>query len=88
TVLTQNNAGDIPFTQVLQNWVNKGLTYRVMNDTTGATPGQGVAQTVYVRQTGGFPTFVVIDKDFSVQYIQGGFSQSRIEAKVEELLSK
>ena len=88
TVLTEevNGTGPCP-TSVLQNWASTyGLTFRVQSDAGGAGTGNG--EKVYESKTGGFPTFVIIDKNFKVQYLQGGYDASSVTAKVAALLAE
>ena len=90
TVLTENLSGVGPCSQLdLQNWTSAyHLTFRVQSDNSGAATGIG--ESVYVASPSalGFPTFVLIDKNFLVQYVQGGYSASQVQAKVVELLAQ
>jgi len=91
TVLSEDNAGFQANLAVVQSWASTyGLTFPVMNDTSNSSPASGVAESVYVSNeaAGGFPTFAVIDKNFVVQYIMGGYDPTAVQAKVEELLAK
>ena len=88
TVLTEDANGAGPCTRAnLQAWSSAyGLPFRVQSDTSGA--GAGTAETVYVNNPAskGFPTFVIIDQGFAVQYLQGGFDPAAIKAKLDTLL--
>lgn len=88
TCLSQDRSGNHAAQSVLANWVAKGLTYRVMNDTSASTPNAGVAESTYVNVTNAFPTIVIIDKAFVIQYVQGGYSPAAVEAKLTTLLAQ
>jgi hypothetical protein len=36
----------------------------------------------------GFPTLVLIDKGFNVQYLKGGLTVSEVQAEIEKLLAQ
>jgi len=59
-----------------------------MSDGSGAS--NGVAEKVYVSNpaSGGFPTLVLIDKAFKVQYLMGGYDDNAIKAKLTALLAQ
>ncbi|HLO66889.1 MAG TPA: TlpA disulfide reductase family protein [Holophaga sp.] len=88
TVLTQDVNGQGPVAPgVLSGWAAAyGLTFRVQSDAGGVA---GVAERVYVQDpaSGGYPTFVIIDRGFRVRYLTGGLDLGAIKAKVEELLA-
>jgi thiol-disulfide isomerase/thioredoxin len=69
----------------LKQWASEfSLTLPVMNDQSGTSGG--VAESAYVGVTGGFPTLVIIDRNFKVQYLQGGLDQAAVTAKIQALL--
>jgi uncharacterized repeat protein (TIGR02543 family) len=88
TVLTENVNGAGPVaTSVLQGWASTyGLTFRVQSDAGGAYTGVG--ERIYVAKGGGFPTFVIIDKNFKVQYLHGGYDAAGVKAEVVALLAE
>lgn len=68
TVLTQNNGYKMADLTTLQAWVAEhSMTMRIQNDAAGTSSGP--AQKCYVAATGGFPTMVVLDKEFRIKYI-------------------
>lgn len=70
----------------LQQWAgNYHLTQTVMNDPSGTA--NGTAEKAYVSVTGGFPTLVLIDQAFNVQYLQGGLNLAAVTAKINALLT-
>ena len=70
----------------LKQWASEySLTLPVMNDQSGTS--SGAAESAYVSVTGGFPTLVIIDRNFKVQYIQGGLDQAAVTAKIQALLA-
>jgi thiol-disulfide isomerase/thioredoxin len=89
TVLSEDINGAGPCSQEdLQAWAGAfGLTFRVQSDGGGAATG--VAERVYVSDPAsqGFPTFVLIDRNFKVQYLRGGFDADALKAKIAELLA-
>jgi thiol-disulfide isomerase/thioredoxin len=87
TCLTEDVNGAAVNQSGLQQWVNTyHLTQPVMNDTSGTW--NGVAESVYVQATGGFPTLVLIDKAFNVQYIRGGLVMPEVTAMIDKLLAQ
>lgn len=91
TVLSEDDNQNQASQAVLQSWASTyGLTFRVMNDTTSSAPSTGVAEKVYVANPAaqGFPTLVVIDKTFTIQYLQGGYDATGVTAKVTALLAQ
>jgi thiol-disulfide isomerase/thioredoxin len=85
TCLTQDVNGAAVTQSGLQQWTSTyHLTSPVFNDASGAN---GVAEQAYVAVTGGFPTLVLIDKEFNVQYIQGGLDLPSLTAKIQALLA-
>jgi hypothetical protein len=57
-----------------------------MNDQSGTA--NGAAESGYVRATGGFPTLVLIDKSFKVQYLQAGLDMGAMTGRIKELLAQ
>ena len=55
-----------------------------LNDASGVA--DGVAETAYAGVTGAFPTLVLIDRDFNVQYLEGGLDLPGVTARIEALL--
>ena len=87
TCLTEDLNGATVAPAGLREWVETyHLTQPVMNDASG-THG-GAAETAYVAVTGGFPTLVLIDRDFNVQYLQGGLDLPGVTAQIEALLAR
>lgn len=89
TILCEDNSNQICSQAVLQAWVSLyGLSYRVQNDGSGAA--KGIAATCYAGNpvSGGFPTFVVIDKHFVVQYVAAGYDAPGIKAVLDKLLAQ
>ena len=87
TCLTEDNNGGTVTQAGLRQWANTyHLTLPVMNDASGT--GNGVAESVYVQVTGGFPTLVIIDKEFKVQFIEGGLDLPAVTAKIQALLAQ
>ncbi|MGA2081971.1 MAG: TlpA disulfide reductase family protein [Holophaga sp.] len=88
TCLTQDNNGGGPVSLAgLKQWTSTyHLTQTVMNDASGTSGG--AAEQAYVSVTGSFPTIVLIDKTFKVQYIQGGFDLNAVIAKIQALLAE
>ena len=90
TVLAEDANGHGPVSLAgLKAWASAyGLTFRVQSDSSGAS--NGVAEKVYVSQPAsqGFPTLVIIDKAFKVQYLMGGYDDAAIQAKVAALLAQ
>jgi peroxiredoxin len=89
TVLTEDANGSGPCTQAnLQAWSSAyAVPFRVQNDHSGAA--NGTAEKVYVADPAsrGFPTFVIIDKAFKVQYLQGGLDAAAVRSKLDALLA-
>ena len=70
----------------LRQWAGAyHLTMPVMNDASGTA--DGAAETAYVSVTGGFPTLVLIDREFKVQYIEGGLDLEAVSARIKALLA-
>jgi len=90
TVLAEDDNGAGPVTLGnLKAWTSTfGLTFRVQSDASGA--GSGVGERVYASQpaSDGFPTLVIIDKHFKVQYLSGGYDAAAVGAKLDALLAK
>jgi peroxiredoxin len=90
TVLAEDANGGGPCTQAnLQSWVSTyGLSFRVQSDRSGTA--NGVAEKTYVGNPAsmGFPTLVLIDKGFNVQYLKGGLTVSEVQAEIEKLLAQ
>jgi len=87
TCLTEDANGAAVTLAGLRAWVSTyGLTQTVMNDASGTA--NGVAENAYVRVTGGFPTLVLIDKSFKVQYIQGGLDMAEVIGRINGLLGQ
>ena len=87
TCLTEDANGAAVTQAGLRQWTSTyHLTLPVMNDTSGT--GGGVAETSYVQVTGGFPTLVLIDKQFNVQYLNGGLDPAAVTAKIQALLAQ
>ena len=87
TCLTEDVNGAAVTQAGLRQWsATNHLTQPVMNDASGTH--DGVAERVYVQVTGGFPTLVIIDKEFNVQFIQGGLDLAAVTAKIEALLAQ
>jgi len=88
TCLTQDNNGGGPVGLAgLKQWTSTyHLTQTVMNDASGTSGG--AAEQAYVSVTGGFPTLVLIDKTFKVQYLQGGLDLNAVIAKIQALLAE
>jgi thiol-disulfide isomerase/thioredoxin len=87
TCLAEDTNGAVVTQSGLRQWVSQyHLTQNVMNDTSGTSGG--VAERAYVGVTGGFPTLVVIDKNFKVQYLQGGLDLAALTAKIKALLAE
>jgi thiol-disulfide isomerase/thioredoxin len=83
TCLTQDANGADVTQSGLQQWSQTyHLTLPVMNDTSGQ------AETAYVGVTGAYPTMVLIDKGFNVQYIEGGLDLPAVTAKIKALLAQ
>ena len=87
TCLTEDVNGAAVTQAGLKQWVGTyHLTQPVMNDASGTY--DGVAEKVYARVVGGFPTLVLIDREFKVQYMQGGLDLPAVTAKIEALLAQ
>jgi len=87
TCLTEDVNGAAVGQSGLQQWSSTyHLTLPVMNDASGTW--NGVAESVYVQATGGFPTLVLIDKAFNVQYLRGGLVMPEVTAMIEKLLAQ
>ena len=85
TCLTEDANGAAVTQAGLRQWAGTyHLTQTVMNDASGTH--DGVAESVYARATGGFPTLVLIDRDFNVQYLEGGLDLPGVTARIEALL--
>lgn len=86
TCLTEDANGGAVTQSGLQQWVAAyHLTTPVMNDASGTS--NGVAESAYVSVTGGFPTLVIIDKSFNVQYLEAGLDLGAVTAKIQSLLA-
>jgi thiol-disulfide isomerase/thioredoxin len=87
TCLTEDSNGAVVTQSGLRQWVSQyHLTQMVMNDPSGTSGG--VAERAYVSVTGGFPTLVLIDKNFKVQYLQAGLDLAAVTAKIKALLAE
>jgi thiol-disulfide isomerase/thioredoxin len=90
TVLAEDANGGGPCTQAnLKSWTGTyGLSFRVQSDRSGTA--DGVAEKTYVGNPAsmGFPTLVLIDKNFNVQYLKGGLTVSEVQAEIEKLLAQ
>jgi len=87
TCLAEDSNGAVVTPSGLRQWTSDyHLTQKVMNDPSGTSGG--VAERAYVSVTGGFPTLVVIDKAFKVQYLQGGLDLAAVTGKIQALLAE
>jgi peroxiredoxin len=85
TCLSEDANGGAVSLAGLKQWVDTyHLTQTVMNDTSGT--GNGDAEKAYVSVTGGFPTLVVIDQAFNVQYLQAGLDLAAVTARIQALV--
>jgi thiol-disulfide isomerase/thioredoxin len=87
TCLTEDSNGAAVTLAGLKQWAGTyHLTTPVMNDASGTS--NGVAESAYVSASGGFPTLVLIDKSFNVQYLAGGLDLPAVTAKIQALLAQ
>jgi thiol-disulfide isomerase/thioredoxin len=87
TCLAEDNNGAEVTEAGLKQWVSTyNLTQQVMNDQSGTSGG--AAERAYVGATGGFPTLALIDRNFNVQYLQGGLDQAAVTARIQTLLAR
>lgn len=91
TVLTQNANNEKPDPSELKAWADAfKLTCRVQNDMSSTSVLYAISCSYYATNPSSYsyPTTVVLDQDFVVQYIAAGFDEKAITAVVQRLLDR